>query len=135
MESVKLVEHLASELRSFDHNARNPDSTLVIELAEKTKDRDEAMNLIVKPPARTEEQDILRRLERHLGVTTQQLTSAGKDLMMYRQQLAQQEGEYNCRFGVEPKVAIMRAAVAAGLRKRPASAFVPRRLPRLSDTY
>jgi hypothetical protein len=125
-----LIKDCEIDLHEFERRAQLSDSELANRVVALSQARDNARDVFFKKPRRAEEHSTIQRLERHLSVKTQQLTTVGKDLVMYRQQLALQEGEYNGRFGVDPKVAIMRAVIP---KRRPTTTFVPRRLPRLSD--
>jgi hypothetical protein len=74
---------------------------------------------------RREEMEIIKKLERQLSITTHQLATIGKDLLLFRHQLVQQEDEYNNRFGADPSVAILSPT------KRPGTAMANKHLPKL----
>ena len=95
---------------------------------EVTKRRDDAKAAVLNKPMRKEESSIIKRLEGQLSIVTSQLTSWGKELFQYRQQLIHQEGEYNIRFGVDRSVAVMKPA-----KKRPTTTLASKRLPKLCN--
>jgi hypothetical protein len=78
---------------------------------------------------RREELEIIRKLERNLSVTTHKLATIGRDLLLFRQHLVNQEDEYNNRFGADPSVAVLRPLSP---KKRPATAMTSKRLPKLT---
>jgi hypothetical protein len=123
------AEHAAEELAMLAelHNARSTEGEADARLAEATALRNQARERAAQRPMGKEEASLLQKLERSLVMRTQQLASVGRDLIEYRHRLIWQEGEYNVRFGVDPKVAIL---ASKAVNKRPTTELA-RRLPRL----
>jgi hypothetical protein len=123
------IGRLEGQMR--DELQRNPmaDQHLDVRVVERTKNRNKARDVFLNGPIRREEQTSIKRLERHLAVVTQQLAALGKELIQYRHQLVAQEGEYNCRFGADPTVAVL---APKSPKRRPTTMFA-NRLPRLSS--
>jgi hypothetical protein len=110
---------------------RNPmdEKHLDVRVVERTKNRNRARDLFLNKPMRKQEQSRIKRLERDLAVVTQHFAAVGKELIEYSHQLVAQEGEYNCRFGADPTVAVL---APKSPKKRPTTMFA-NRLPRLSS--
>jgi hypothetical protein len=125
------IGRLESQMRAESELQRKPmsDQHLDVRIIERTKNRNRARDMFLSKPGRKEEQNWIKRLERHLAVVTQQLAALGKELIQYRHQLVAQEGEYNCRFGADPTVAVL---APKSPRRRPTTMFA-NRLPRLSS--
>ncbi|OHT06820.1 hypothetical protein TRFO_25131 [Tritrichomonas foetus] len=128
-EKDKMAVELPQQLKSLHDGIPNMHPHLDKRIQDAMKRRDNAIETLKNKPMRPEEMSIIQRLEGQLSITTQQLTTVGKDLILYRQQLIHQEGEYNNRFGVDPSVAVMKPT-----KKRPTTTFAPKRLPRLSNS-
>jgi hypothetical protein len=125
-----LTKNYETELRQFDKRARHSDSELADRVVAADQARNSVRDLFASHPSRPEEHTAIQRLGQHLSFKSQQLTTLGKDLLSYRQRLTAQEGEYNGRFGVDPKVAVMRSGMG---RSRAISTLIPKRLPGLSE--
>jgi hypothetical protein len=125
----ELQLELAGELAEFTKLPFEADSQLDVQIAEKTKIRNRTRDQFLHKPMRREEHAIIQRLERTLAIKTQQLATIGKELLGYRHQLIIQEDEYNCRFGVDPSVAVL--GPKGPEKARPATSTA-HRLPRLS---
>jgi hypothetical protein len=128
-ERAKVESGAASALAEFRHARVRDGRAMDAAVADCVRARDRARKEFVQQAARGEEQDVIHRLERALSLRTQELVALGKDLLSFRHKLITQEGEYNCRFGVDPSVAVL--APMTPERKRPATTL-GRRLPRLS---
>jgi hypothetical protein len=129
-ERSKFELTLAGLLAEYRERPGNGNNELDMKVTEKTKARNRARDQFLQKPMRKEEHAIVQRLERALALKTQQLVTVGKELLLYRQQLITQEDEYNCRFGVDPSVAVL--APKGAEKKRPTTSMA-HRLPKLGD--